>query len=89
MRMNWESIEGNWDQFRGTVKRQWGKLSDDQLDAISGKRHLLAGQIQQTYAVPADIAERQLATWQQQQKETTLEDKSDETQPMGKPAESK
>jgi len=35
--MNWDRIEGNWNQFKGTVKQQWGKITDDQLDAISGK----------------------------------------------------
>jgi len=70
--MNWDRIEGNWDQFKGTVKQQWGRLSDDQLESISGKRHLLAGQIQQTYAVSCEIAEKQLATWQEKQKETPL-----------------
>lgn len=83
--MNWDNIEGNWDQFKGTVKQHWGKLTDDQLDAISGKRHLLAGQIQQTYAVSTDIAEKQLATWQERQKETTLESKPADA----KPAENK
>ena len=78
--MNWDNIEANWEQFRGPVQQQWGKLTDEQLDAISGKRHFLTGQIQQTYAVSVENAERQVATWQQQQKETPLE---------GKPAESK
>jgi uncharacterized protein YjbJ (UPF0337 family) len=36
--MNWHRIEGNWKQFRGTVEQEWGKLTDDQLDAIAGKR---------------------------------------------------
>ncbi|MEA3192242.1 MAG: hypothetical protein QOD26_575 [Betaproteobacteria bacterium] len=80
--MNWDSIEGNWSQFKGTVKQHWGKLSDDQLDTISGKRHLLAGQIQQTYAVSMENAEKQVATWQQAQKETTLEDKPAESKPI-------
>ena len=77
--MNWDRIEGNWDQFKGTVKQQWGRLSDDQLESISGKRHLLAGQIQQTYAVSCEIAEKQLATWQGKQKETTFERKPEST----------
>jgi uncharacterized protein YjbJ (UPF0337 family) len=80
--MNWENIEGNWKQFKGTVKQQWGKITDDQLDSISGKRHLLAGQIQQTYAVSTENAEKQVATWQQAQKETTLESKPVEAKPM-------
>ena len=42
--MNWDRIEGNWKQFKGKVKEQWGKLTDDQLDVIAGKReHAAAG----------------------------------------------
>lgn len=78
--MNWDRIEGNWKQFRGTIQQQWGKITDDQLDTISGKRHLLAGQIQQTYAVSMENAEKQVETWQQQQKETTLESNPAEKQ---------
>jgi len=79
--MNWDRIEGNWKQLKGTVKQQWGKLTDDQLDVIAGKRDLLAGKIQETYAVSKDDAEKQLATWQQAQKETTL-DQPAEALPM-------
>lgn len=43
--MNWERIEGNWKQFKGNVKQQWGKLTDDELDVIAGKRQTLAGKI--------------------------------------------
>ena len=43
--MNWDRIEGNWKQFKGNVKQQWGKLTDDQLDVIGGKRDQLAGKI--------------------------------------------
>lgn len=41
--MNWDRIEGNWKQFKSNVKQQWGKLTDDQLDVIAGKRDRLAG----------------------------------------------
>ena len=36
--MNWDRIEGNWKQLKGSVKEQWGKLTDDQLDVIAGMR---------------------------------------------------
>ena len=61
--MNWDRIEGNWKQFKGTVKQQWGKLTDDQLDAISGKRDLLAGKIQESYGITKDEAEKQIDTF--------------------------
>ena len=31
--MNWDRIEGNWKQFKGKVKEQWGKLTDDDLES--------------------------------------------------------
>jgi len=68
--MNWDRIEGNWKQFKGNVKVQWGKLTDDQLDVIAGKRDSLAGRIQETYGISRDEAEKQLAAWANSLKET-------------------
>ena len=67
--MNWDRIEGNWKQFKGNVKAQWGKLTDDQIDVIAGKRDILAGKIQETYGLSKDIAEKQIADWQKRMKE--------------------
>lgn len=58
--MNWDRIEGNWKQFKGKVKQQWGKLTDDHLDVISGNREELAGKLQEAYGVSKDEAERQI-----------------------------
>ena len=41
--MNWDRIEGDWKQFVGKVKEKWGKLTDDDLAAINGKREQLEG----------------------------------------------
>ena len=32
--MNWDQIEGKWKQLKGSAKERWGKLTDDDLDAI-------------------------------------------------------
>ena len=42
--MNWDRIEGNWKHLQDKAKAQWGKLTDDHLDAIAGKRDRLVGQ---------------------------------------------
>ena len=34
--MNWNQIEGNWEQFKGKIQSQWGKLTRDDLDVIKG-----------------------------------------------------
>ena len=57
--MNWDRIEGNWKQFKGRVKEQWGKLTDDDIDVIAGKRDQLVGKIQESYGITKDEAEKQ------------------------------
>ncbi len=58
--MNWDIVEGNWKQFKGAVKTQWGKLTDDHLDVIAGKRDALAGRIQEVYGVTREEADQQI-----------------------------
>lgn len=58
--MNWDIVAGNWKQFQGKVKTQWGKLTDDQLDQIAGKRTELAGRLQEAYGLSKDEVERQI-----------------------------
>jgi uncharacterized protein YjbJ (UPF0337 family) len=70
--MNWDYIEGNWKQFKGNAKEQWGKLTDDQLDVIAGKRDQLAGRIQETYGITKDAVEQQVTDWQNRLKDTTI-----------------
>jgi uncharacterized protein YjbJ (UPF0337 family) len=65
--MNWDRVEGNWKQIKGTVKAQWGKLTDDELDVIAGRRDELAGKIQERYGIAKDEAERQLKDWESRQ----------------------
>jgi len=47
--MEWDRIQGNWKQFVGRVKELWGKLTDDDLAAINGRRDRLEGRIQERY----------------------------------------
>jgi uncharacterized protein YjbJ (UPF0337 family) len=58
--MNWDTIQGNWKQFSGKVKEKWGKLTDDDLTTIAGKRDQLAGMLQQRYGFAKDKAEKEL-----------------------------
>ena len=61
--MHWDRVEGNWKEFKGKVQLQWGKLTNDDLDVIEGKRTELAGRLQQRYGVAKDEAERDIDTW--------------------------
>lgn len=61
--MNWDRIQGNWKQVVGKAKMQWGKLTDDELNIISGKREQLAGKIQERYGVAKEVADTQISDW--------------------------
>jgi uncharacterized protein YjbJ (UPF0337 family) len=61
--MNWDKIEGNWTQFKGSVQTQWGKLTDDDFDVFQGNRKKLAGRIQEQYGVAREEAERRVDDW--------------------------
>jgi uncharacterized protein YjbJ (UPF0337 family) len=61
--MNWNQVEGNWQQLIGKVKEQWGKLTDDDLVAIAGKRDQLEGKIQERYGIAKDQAQEQIDDW--------------------------
>jgi uncharacterized protein YjbJ (UPF0337 family) len=61
--MNWDQIEGHWKEFKGSVRSKWGKLTDDDLDVIAGKREAFVGRLQQRYGMHKDQAERELDGW--------------------------
>lgn len=58
--MNWDRIEGNWKQLKGKVREKWGKLTDDHINVVAGKREHLAGKIQEVYGIGKDEANRQI-----------------------------
>jgi uncharacterized protein YjbJ (UPF0337 family) len=62
--MNWDRIQGNWKQVVGKAKAQWGKLTDDDLEVVAGRREQLAGKIQERYGIAKDDVERQIADWE-------------------------
>jgi len=61
--MNWDRIEGNWKQFKGKVREQWGDLTDDDLEVAAGKRENLSGKIQERYGITKEDAEKKLDEW--------------------------
>ena len=61
--MNWDRIEGNWQQLKGKVLEEWGELTNDDLDKIEGNRMQLAGRIQERYGKAKDEAEREIDDW--------------------------
>lgn len=65
--MDWNRVEGNWKQIKGSVREQWGKLTDDDLDQINGQREQLEGKIQERYGYARDQARRDVDDWYQRQ----------------------
>ena len=65
--MDWNRIAGNWKQFKGEARKQWGKLTNDDIDRIEGDRQKLAGKIQEAYGKSKDEAEREVDEWSRRQ----------------------
>ncbi len=61
--MNWDRIEGNWKEFIGKARTQWGKLTDDDLTQIDGRREELSGRLQRRYGYARDEADRHIDSW--------------------------
>ncbi|MEP6963230.1 MAG: CsbD family protein, partial [Acidobacteriota bacterium] len=63
--MNQDTIQGNWKQFKGTIREQWGKITDDDVDVIAGKRDQLLGKIQERYGMVKDDAEKEVKKFEE------------------------
>jgi len=62
--MNKDEIGGNWKQLKGKAKEKWGKLTDDDMTVIEGKRDQLVGKIQERYGYAKDQAEKDVSDWE-------------------------
>jgi len=58
--MNWDQIVGNWREAKGKLRSKWAKLTDDDLEAIGGKKDVLVGRLQQRYGHKKEEAEREI-----------------------------
>lgn len=67
--MNKDEASGNWKQFKGKMKEKWGKLTDDDMQVIEGKRDQLVGKIQERYGYAKDEAEREVTDWEMHNKD--------------------
>jgi uncharacterized protein YjbJ (UPF0337 family) len=61
--MNEDTLKGQWNQVKGHLRKQWGRLTDDDLDQIKGSRDILLGKLQEYYGKNRDENERELETW--------------------------
>ncbi len=61
--MDWNRIEGDWKRLKGNAKEQWGRLTDDDLAAINGRREQLEGKLQERYGYAKDRIKREIDDW--------------------------
>ena len=61
--MNEHEIKGNWKQLRGKVREKWGKLTDDDLDKIAGRRDHLVGEVQEAYGKSREEADKEVSSF--------------------------
>jgi uncharacterized protein YjbJ (UPF0337 family) len=61
--MNWDQVAGQWKQMKGNVKEKFGKLTDDDINVIAGKRDQLVGKIQERYGIAKEEAQKRADEW--------------------------
>lgn len=69
--MNWDTVQGNWNQWKGHLKMKWGDLTDDEIQKLDGRKDQIAGLLQEKYGIARDQAERDLDEWVSEYDRTT------------------
>lgn len=64
--MNKNLFAGQWKEFKGKVKEQWAKLTDDDIAQVEGRRDRLLGVLQQRYGYLKERAEEELKKWEKE-----------------------
>jgi uncharacterized protein YjbJ (UPF0337 family) len=63
MRMTWNELEGNWRTLEPRVRRQWYRLSNDDVASVNGEREILIRRLQERYGFSKEHAEREIDAW--------------------------
>jgi len=66
--MNWDQIQVDWVQFKGKVRSNWIKLTDEDLTRIGGRRDELVRRLQARYGFAKAEAEREIEAWMKAQR---------------------
>jgi uncharacterized protein YjbJ (UPF0337 family) len=61
--MNQDTLKGEWLQLKGRVRKEWGKLTNDDMAAIKGDREVLLGRLQERYGHTREVVEREFDAW--------------------------
>jgi len=66
--MNWDQIQVDWVQFKGKVRSNWIKLTDEDLTRIGGRHDELVRRLQARYGFAKAEAEREIEAWMKAQR---------------------
>ena len=61
--MGWDEVERSWNELKGEVKRQWSKLTDEDVEFVKGKYAELLGLLQERYGHAKEQAEQEINDW--------------------------
>jgi uncharacterized protein YjbJ (UPF0337 family) len=64
----WDIVAGKWKQAKGEIQKQWGKLTEDDIDQIQGEREKLMGRLQERYGMTKEEANREIDRWAERMK---------------------
>lgn len=68
--VNKDQFQGNWKQFKGEVKKQWGELTDDDLMQIEGDMDKFEGKVQERYGDRKEEVKRWTDEWFEKRKQS-------------------
>jgi uncharacterized protein YjbJ (UPF0337 family) len=61
--MDSDQLEGEWKQVKGEVREKWGKLTDDDIQIVDGRRDQLIGRVQERYGMAKEAATKEVDTF--------------------------
>lgn len=62
--MNKDTLKGDWNMMKGKIKEKWGKLTDNDITEINGKKDQLMGKLQKEYGYDKERAEKEISDWE-------------------------
>ena len=68
--MNWDEVAGRRKEVKGSIKQEWGNLTEDDLTYIAGSRDRFAGKLQERYGMGKELAQKRADEWLQTQQDS-------------------
>ncbi|MFL7838974.1 MAG: CsbD family protein, partial [Candidatus Promineifilaceae bacterium] len=60
---NSDILKGNWKQLKGEIQKQWGELTNDDVDVVQGNYEKLVGRVQERYGYDRETAEKEVSDY--------------------------